>query len=109
MVGCVRRAGMTKNGYYWAAAGLYLFGVGGLWVLVATGSAAAWAPLLIMGLSCWIAAAVLAVRGWLVARRSAAVAWEAAGLAVALGVLVVLGGFLLLFANFARPGSDFGR
>ena len=100
---------MARSGYFWSAVGLYVLGVGGLWVLVAMGSAEAWAPLLIMGLSCWIAAAVLAVRGWLLARRSAAVAWEAAGVAVALGVLVVFGGFLLLFANFARPGSDFGR
>ena len=60
---------MTKRKYYWSAAGCTCLasaacGCSSRWL------AEAWSPLLIMGLWCWVTAALLAVSSWLFVREN---------------------------------------
>ena len=92
---------MTKRMYFWAAIGLYVFGVIGVCVLAAMGLAEVGIPLTILGISSLIAAGVVLAKGPSLVDRRAGNGWLEAGLVLGVGCLVVIAFYLLLAAGFA--------
>ena len=84
--------------YYWSAAALLVFGVIALWALFAAGLVQMWAPLTVLGFSCWIAAGVLTLMGRAVVDSRAGGGLLQGGLALCVGVLAVFGLFVLFAA-----------
>ena len=98
-----------KSRYYRAAIGLYVVGVIGLGVLGAVEMGLLWIPFIVVGCSCWVAAAVLAIRGRLFVRRRAREPWREGLLMLSVSGLPAIGFVLLLLGSFLHPASDFGR